>query len=196
VFGAGAVLLFSGSTPGLVNRVDAASLRSVACPRALPFARQRGRVAVGAGARSVSPARRRLVHDHVAAVRRRPLSLLKGSITKRRSSSARRRRIDFGTQPLPQARLADRTALLAVLGHRGAVGAPERGVARAVRLPACALQQGPVVGIRVRLAGAEELRALLLAAMVAAAYALWRLLRPSKPPISARARRISSGPPC
>ena len=80
VFGAGAVLLLSGSTPGhRPSPGSAAPIRAAADPRAVPSARQRGRRrTAGARARPVPPPRRRLVSDHVAAVRRRASVALQG----------------------------------------------------------------------------------------------------------------------
>ena len=72
VFLAGAVLLFSGATPGLGNRArPAAQFRAVARPRVVAFARQRGRRgSVGDCARFVSAPQCGLVADDLAAVRR------------------------------------------------------------------------------------------------------------------------------
>ncbi len=138
VFGAGAVLLFSGSTPAINDRLD--WLRRFVPLSILELSHLLGS-AVGVGL--------------IFLVRRCHSVLVEGF------------RLRGGHHPLDDrglaviradtlwpACLADRTAVLASLDHRGFAGPRQRRVSGAVRVPQRSLRQGPVVAIRVRSLGA------------------------------------------
>ena len=188
VFGAGAVLLFSGSTPGLVNRVD--WLRHFVPLPVLELSHLLGS-AVGVGLlvlahglyRRLDAAWYMTMWLLCAGVL---LSLLKGfdyeeaiilgavAVGLISARSRFRRRASLIEQRYS---LSWVIAVLLVLGaavwlvlfdYRHVPYSRDLWWEFAFDSPA-----------------PRSLRALLLAAMAAAAYALWRLLRPSKPPISA-----------
>ena len=195
VFGAGAVLLFSGATPGLGNRLEL--LRRFVPLPILELSHLLGS-AVGVGLlvlahglyRRLDAAWYLTMWLLCAGVL---LSLLKGFDYEEADRAGRRRvAAGVGARAFSPPRLAHRAALLALLGRRGAAGA------RCRRRGWCCSPIGTCPTAR-SCGGSSpfdrpaprSLRALLLAAMIAAAYALWRLLRPSKPAMLAAERRGS-----
>ena len=188
VFGAGAVLLFSGATPGFGNRLE--MLRHFVPLPVLELSHLLGS-AVGVGLlvlaqRPVPPARCRVVFDDVAAVRRR-VAVASQGIRLRGGDHPRRGRGDagLGRGALSPARLADRAALLGSRGWSRCCwcSGPPPGWSCS-RIGTCRTARSCGGSSPFEAPAPRSLRALLLAAMIAAAYALWRLLRPSKPSIS------------
>ena len=93
------------------------------------------------------------------------------------------------------ARVADRAALFRPLDHRALLGAATVGW-----LVLFAYRHVPYDNelwwqFAFQAAAPRSLRASLLAAMIAAAYGLWRVLRPAPPALRRRARRIWSASP-
>ena len=136
----------------------APALRTVAHFGIIALAGQRRRRRLdGAGKRVVSPSRRRVVADDMAAVRRYFIVTAQG-FRLRRSDHLVRRRGAAGVRAgaLWPPRIADRTTLLGALDHCGPAGARSRRFSGAVCLSQCALRQGSVVAIRVRRVGAAK----------------------------------------
>ena len=114
VFLAGAVLLFSGATPGLGNRLDAAAqFRAAARARAVASARQRrGRGPADHRAWPVPAPRRGVVAHDLAAVRRNPAVAAQGLRLRGSHDSGRRgHRAGLGARPFSAPRFVDRAAL-------------------------------------------------------------------------------------
>ncbi len=159
VFVAGAVLLFSGATPGLHNRLEL--LRGFVPLPILELSHLLGS-AVGVGsagdcARSVSAARCRLVADDLSAVRGNIAVSAQGLRLRGGDDPGRGgRHPGIGARPLSAARLVDRAALLRSLDRRTVPGTLHCRVAGDIRLSPRAVRQRAVVGVRVPRLGAAQ----------------------------------------
>ncbi len=191
VFGAGAVLLFSGATPGLDNRLD--WLRRVVPLPILELSHLLGS-AVGVGLLVLANGLYRRLD---AAWWLTMWLLLAGVLLSLLKGFDFEEAIILGAVAVllvsARARFKRRASLIEQRFSASWIVAVLLVLGVAVWLVMFAYRHVPYEKdlwweFAFEASAPRSLRALLLAAMVAAAYGLWRLLRPSKPPMSAPAK--------